>query len=133
MTLFGTDLFAAIDKGDSKLFAYSKSLDTSVSHYCYRKLRDCENGVQMVDVLEEEADRIALQLLARSCYDVREVEKFIQKCYNIRKAHHSEQLLATSYHYIFKHNFNDHRKEFVANSMARFVQFRKACGCPPLE
>ena len=93
------------------------------------------------DTLEEEADRIALQLLARSCYDVREVEKLAAICNQLiannntnkeetKKKQTPEEVEKDRY--IYKHAFNQHKLSFLHDNVSKFIDFRIKCGCPPL-
>lgn len=85
--------------------------------------------------LEEEADRIALQLLARACFDVREVVAVTSTFIKLSEAPASkvsrEEMKKNRY--IYKHAFNEDKLLFLNSNLTKFVSFREKCGCTPLK
>lgn len=106
-----------------------------MSNFFYRGLRKIEDTMCYSDTLEEEADRIALQLLARACFDVREAERIATTFANL--ATPSDAKISKEeiekHRYIYKHSFNNHKLSFIHKNLPKFVEFRDKCGCTPLN
>ena len=100
----------------------------------YPKIREMNESYCYSDTLEEEADRIALQLLARACFDVREVEKICTALHRRSPTWDVEKIPEEmeKHRYIYKHSFNDHKQLFIRDNLAKFVEFRQKCNCAPL-
>lgn len=127
-------------KQEYKILEYLNSIDQSSGRFFYRKLKIEYNKANYSDILEEETDRIALQLLSRACYDIREVEKFIVNCQNyLNKEDSNEtglknQEIDDKYRFIFKHRFNEKEKlDYLKNNLDVFIKFRSTCGCQVLK
>src|SRR5699024_4150941 len=105
----------------------------SLFYGLYRKLADT---MCYSNTLEEEADRIALQLLARACFDVREAEKVAVAFHKLlpkTEIERSKTIEVQRHRYIYKHAYNDHKLAYFRDNLSKFVEFRQKCGCAPLK
>lgn len=101
----------------------------------YRQYKKMDDVLCYSKTLEEEADRIALQLLARACFDVREVAEVISTFSKLAEAPASkvskEEMKKNRY--IYKHAFNEEKLLYLKSNLTKFVSFREKCGCTPLK
>ncbi|KAJ6216256.1 hypothetical protein RDWZM_007413 [Blomia tropicalis] len=119
---------------DSYLSILGK-IDQSSGRFFYNSYQKVAKKLNYSDTLEEEADRVALQLMARACYDIREVDKFAAKCRKliIDDGKEASEETIDQHRYVYKHSFNDHKMEFISKNLDTFMNFRLKCNCPPLK
>lgn len=128
-----------------EIFELIFSYDEWARDNCYRYYRKISNKINYSKTLEEETDRIAMQLLSRACFDVRRVNKFVDNC---RRQMELKQKSATTttksddvdqsskLHYLYQHGLNNESKWKQFNDeklMKKILEFRNECGCDPLE
>lgn len=124
------------------LFAY----DEWARDIFYRKYRKMLSKINYSETIEEETDRIAMQLLSRSCFDVRRVNRFIDKCHQYQQQTESKQKSTATtessdnnrlaLHYLYAHGHSNGSKWKRFNDeklMKKFIEFRNECDCDPLE
>lgn len=138
-------LFLSMDvKRPYKILEYLVPIDHSVGRFFYRQYKIEFNKTNYSSILEEETDRIALQLLSRACYDIREVQKFIINCQNyLDKQEQNDKLngkelndnkINDKCRFIFQHRFNEKEKlDYFKNNLDVFIKFRSTCGCQALK
>lgn len=119
---------------DSYLSILGK-IDQSSGQFFYNSYQKVAKKLNYSDTLEEEADRVALQLMARACFDIREVDKFAAKCRKliIDDGKEASEETIDQHRYVYKHSFNDHKMEFISKNLDTFMNFRLKCNCPPLK
>lgn len=81
--------------------------------------------------LEEEADRIALQLMARACYDVREAPRFWKNHYDpeiVNKPIDKNKPI----NFFSKHHLDEERVTYLDKYMNAYIKLRESCKCTPL-
>lgn len=88
--------------------------------------------------LEEEADRIAMQLMTRCCYDVRKCRHFCKKYRHLSetkaesKNEAKDQQNEIDYQFFTKHLITDNKLLYLFQYTKPFLMIRKRCECPPL-
>src|SRR5699024_4867381 len=97
----------------------------------YRQYKKIDDVLCYSKTLEEEADRIALQLLARACFDVREVVE-ITSSFSKHRAETSVSKVSSEEmkknRYIYKHAYNEDKLVYIKSNLPKFVSFREKCG-----
>ena len=111
------------------------SIDAYTANYFRNAFHQMEMEKVHSQEIEEEADRIALQLLARSCYDVRDAVTFVEKCSKLSKDPEYSKVISNLpiNNFLLLHKFDDERLEFLHGIIDKFVQFRLSCDCEPLK
>ena len=86
--------------------------------------------------LEEEADRIALQLMTRSCFDVRKCHQFCKRCKDFARnpieAKEKDNKSEDNYDFFVKHPITEYKILYLFKYIKPFVDLRKICNCEPL-
>jgi hypothetical protein len=86
--------------------------------------------------LEEEADRIALQLITRCCYDVRKSKTFCHKYQHLSQSSHNlideNTININNDNYFAKHPINNNKFRYFDKYMNAFLKLRLECNCDPL-
>lgn len=118
---------------DSTWLKFLNSLDRKIAQFWLNLYQPLEMALNFCDKLEEESDRIAMQLLARSCYDIREVETLLAKGHEMLKQLDEPSDKSNQHRYLLQHSFSQHKLTSVHNNLDKFVQFRSICGCPDLK
>lgn len=101
----------------------------------YRQYKKIDDVLCYSKTLEEEADRIALQLLARACFDVREVIEITSSFSKLAEtpASKTSREEMKQNRYIYKHAFNEDKLLYIKSNLPKFVKFRESCGCASLK
>lgn len=115
--------------------SFFDKIDHATGRMLYRQYKKMDDVLCYSKTLEEEADRIALQLLARACFDVREVAEVTSTFSKLAEAPASkvskEEMKKNRY--IYKHAFNEEKFLYLKSNLTKFVSFREKCGCTPLK
>ncbi|KPM10579.1 metalloendopeptidase OMA1-like protein [Sarcoptes scabiei] len=122
----------------SNILKYFNRFDSNVKHWFFRKFCDFEKQIVFDEALENETDRITLQLLSRACFDIREVEKLIKKFQttmdqtNKQNSSNDSGSAIDSNRFFMQHGFNELKLKNLTLHLDKFIAFREQCGCKPL-
>ncbi|KAH7638049.1 metalloendopeptidase oma1-like protein [Dermatophagoides farinae] len=127
----------------TNFFRFIITSDEWARDICYEKYRKMLSKMNYSETLEQETDRIAMQLLSRACFNVKRVEKFADKCHQLMLSRQKSTTESVDHdnqrqelHYIYEHGHNNDEKCNRFNDekfMKKIIQFRHECGCDPIE
>lgn len=137
LNLWGQNESSMFD--NKPLFGILAMIDHAVSNFAWRRLKGILEYYNYDAILEDEADRIAYQLLSRACFDIREAKKIATKLANLvdQQSFEEDALKrdenSQKYRYIYKHVYDQQKLSSLENQLDAFLEFRKSCDCPPLD
>ena len=95
-----------------------------------RRLCKLSKNIPYKRVYEDEADRIAMQLMTRACFDVRKAKRFWEKRCHLQV--NNDKPIDDQFIGVHQ-GFGVDRVKEVESLIPPFIELRKQCNCPPLN
>ena len=116
-------------------FHWVDKIDTFLENEMKKLIRKLITFNPYSEKIEEEADRIAMQLMTRCCYDVRKCRHFCRKHRHLSQTkdnNNENQSDVINHDFFAKHPITDNKLLYLFQYIKPFMELRKRCNCQPL-